>query len=244
MEQQPDWNQRYIESNTPWDSGRPSSELQRVLDEFQLPAGRVLELGCGTGTNAIYLATRGFEVTAVDISEEAVGRARQKATEASVAVDFHCADATQLPELGEPFPFVFDRGVYHVLRRNALQPFLNTLARVSAVGGHYLTLAGNANDRERQEEGPPRVSAADLCAELAPLFDLVQLREFYFDEVEIEGQTLRPLAWSALSRGAAIDPSRPRQAVQAESCPAHSASRAMFKERSTGLLPRVSLSKV
>ena len=79
-----DWNQRYIDESTPWDSGEPSKELTRALDQKLIEPCRVLELGCGTGTNAIFLARAGFSVTAVDLSEEALRQARSKAEAAGV----------------------------------------------------------------------------------------------------------------------------------------------------------------
>jgi methyl halide transferase len=195
-----DWNQRYVEKNTPWDSGEPSLELQRVLQEDWFPPGRVLELGCGTGTNAIFLAQMDFEVTAVDVAPLALEKARTKAAEACASVNFLQADALALPELGAPFPFVFDRGVYHHLRTVDLQRFLATLAKVTAIGGYYLTLAGNANDPAPADVSPPRVHAQEICAELLSLFDLAQLREFRFDGVVIPGRKDAPLAWSVLLR--------------------------------------------
>ena len=194
-----DWDQRYITKETPWDSGVPSQELQRVLREWPIKPCRTLELGCGTGTNAVYLAGQGFDVTAVELSAVAVEQAKARAAQAGVSVRFLHADLLRLPDLGPPFPFVFDRGVYHHLRTVDLDGFRRVLARVSPPGGLYLTLAGNANERELKD-GPPRVHAHELCLELAPLFDLVQLREFRFDGVVIGGQPVRPLAWSALWR--------------------------------------------
>ena len=202
----PDWNERYAENNAPWDTGRPSSELRRILQQHDIPRGRVLELGCGTGTNAIFLAQQGFEVTAVDISTLAIERARVKAAEGGVNVTLAAADLLDLPDLGPAFPFVFDRGVYHTVRREALDGFLETLSRVSAPGGMYLTLAGNANEVRPDEEGPPRVSAETICRETAPLMELVQLREFRFDKcLKDTPDRPRALAWSALFRRKASD---------------------------------------
>ncbi len=197
----PDWNERYAENNAPWDTGQASSELRRILQQHEIPRGRVLELGCGTGTNAVFLAQQGFEVTAVDISALAIERARVKAAEAGVNVTLAAADLLDLPDLGPAFPFVFDRGVYHTVRREVLEGFLETLARVSAPGGMYLTLAGNANEVRPDEEGPPRVSAETICHEMDPLMELVQLREFRFDKSPKDTPDRpRALAWSALFR--------------------------------------------
>jgi SAM-dependent methyltransferase len=199
-ETSPDWNERYAQRTTPWDTGRPSSELERILRERAIPRGRALELGCGSGTNAVFLAVQGFDVTGVDLSPLAIEEARARADEAGVNVALLVADLLELPDLGPPFPFVFDRGVYHAVRREDLAGFLDTLSRVTAPGGTYLTLAGNANEIRPGEGGPPRVSAEEICRELAPLMDLIQLREIRFDAALIDGKPERPLAWSALFR--------------------------------------------
>jgi SAM-dependent methyltransferase len=197
-----DWNERYATRQTPWDSGRPSRELERVLGEGWFAPGRALELGCGTGTNAIFLAARGFDVTAVDVASNAIEAARRTAADAGARVRLEVADALNPPDLGPAFPLVFDRGVYHVLREVNLEAFLRTLEKYSAPGGHYLTLAGNANDPNPAPPGcgPPTVRAETLCRELETLFDMVQLRQFQFDAVNPDGSELRPLAWSALLR--------------------------------------------
>ena len=72
------WNERYEKDNTPWETGQPSSELQRVLAEFPIRPCRAVELGCGTGANAVWLAQQGFEVTALDLSPLAIARARNR----------------------------------------------------------------------------------------------------------------------------------------------------------------------
>jgi len=194
------WNDRYSARQTPWDSGKPSRELERAINESGIRPSHLLEIGCGTGTNAIHLTQRGFTVTAVDVSPLAIEQARAKANQAGVQIDFRVADVLSA-DLGESFDFVFDRGVYHHLRTVDLFGFLTALSRLTEAGGHYLTLAGNANDRHTPPEGgPPVVRTAEICTELASLFDLVQLREFTFDGVVVDGRAITPLAWSALFR--------------------------------------------
>ena len=194
------WNQRYAEGNTPWDNEQPDSELQRVIEQFAIAPCRMLELGCGTGTNAAWLAQQGFDVTAFDISELAVAKAKQRAQDTDAKVEFFQGDIFALPDLGEPFSFVFDRGVYHCCRRMDASRFCAVVAQLTQAGGHYLTLAGNPNEQEPPQGGPPRVAAEELCGELSPHFHLVQLREFRFDPIIIDGAVDEPLAWSALWR--------------------------------------------
>jgi SAM-dependent methyltransferase len=190
------WNERYAKEQTPWDTGHPSTELQRVIAEERIQPGRVIELGCGTGTNAVWLATHGFEVTAVDISPLAIDRARQRTAAAGVSVRFLVADVLNPPDLGGPHPFFFDRGCYHVVRRVDVRRYVQTLGQITQPGSLGLVLAGNA--KEPHDPGPPVVSEQEMRAELGPRFDLVWLREFRFDQVEEGG--IQFLAWSCLLR--------------------------------------------
>src|SRR5215470_17153401 len=119
MTENRDWNESYRNEDLPWDTGRPSSELQRVLSRNKIQPCRALELGCGTGTNSVWLAQQGFEVTGVDVAPLAVDRAEQRAQAAEVKAQFVVADVFHLPELHGPFAFFFDRGCYHAVRRDA-----------------------------------------------------------------------------------------------------------------------------
>jgi SAM-dependent methyltransferase len=190
------WDERYRKGEAPWDTGYPSTELQRVVAEEQWPPGRILELGCGTGVNAVWLAQQGFDVTALDLSPLAIGRARQRAAEASVTVRFVEGDVLNPPDLGAPFAWLFDRGCYHVVRREDVEGYLRTLERFTKPGSQGLVLTGNA--REKHEPGPPVVSEEAIRGELGRSFEIVWLREFRFDQPT--GLPGRPLAWSCRLR--------------------------------------------
>ncbi len=204
-----DWNVRYVEANTPWDSGVPSQELEKFLAEGLISPCRMLELGCGTGTNAIFLAKHGFDVTGVDLSEEALRQAREKAEKAGVKINFIQADITKMPDMGAPFPFVFDRGTYHICRQVDLKGFQETLSKVVAPYGLYVVLAGNANERDLGDEGPPKVRAHDLCRELeGDEFDLLTLKETQFHGVKIQNRTIEPMAWAAVLKRRGVNANR------------------------------------
>ncbi len=187
-----EFEKSYRTGDTPWDSGMPSAELVRVLDAGLLPGKTVLEIGCGTGTNAIAFARRGYRVTAVDYVELAVRRARERARKAGIEIDFRVGDATRM-DLGGPYDVVFDRGVYHGIRTGNLQGFLKMLERVTRKGTRWSCLAGNA--KEPMVNGPPVVSEAEFRAELGPLFKILEVREFRFT---LDREDFRPLAWSIL----------------------------------------------
>jgi SAM-dependent methyltransferase len=191
------WEQRYRTGDIPWDTGRPSSELQRVLAEERMAPCRTIELGCGTGSNAVWLAAQGFDVTAVDVSPLAIEGARQRASAAGVSVRFLQADVLQPPDLGGPYRFFFDRGCYHVVRRDHdVQAYLQTLERITEPGTVGLVLTGNA--REPHDPGPPVVDEETIHQELGRAFEIVRLREFRFDEAP--GVPARFLGWSCLLR--------------------------------------------
>ncbi len=186
------WNQRYRAGDVPWDTGFPSTELRRVMAELRLPPCRVLELGCGAGTNSLWLAQQGHDVTAVDLADEALQRGRAKAD--GLKLRFVAADVLALPDLGEPFDFFFDRGCYHVVRRASASGYVTAVARCLAPHAKGLLLTGNA--KEPHSPGPPVVSEVDLRSELSASFDLLDLREFRFDAVAGSGENY--LGWACL----------------------------------------------
>ncbi|MGD9646784.1 MAG: class I SAM-dependent methyltransferase [Pirellulales bacterium] len=194
MKEHRDWNESYRDGNLPWDTGRPSTELQAVVRRGAIEPCRALELGCGTGTNSVWLAQHGFEVTGVDVAPLAVERAEERARAAGVRASFLVGDVLELPKLDGPFAFFFDRGCYHAVRRGAAERYAPAVARQLAAGGRGLILAGNA--REPHEPGPPVVTEEELRAELGLAFEILDLHEFRFDEAP--GSTERFLGWSCL----------------------------------------------
>jgi SAM-dependent methyltransferase len=196
MSEQENWDARYRgNAPPPWDTGHPSNELRRRLTQMSIAPCRALELGCGTGTNAIWLAQQGFDVTAFDISPTAIDRAKAKVEQTKVQVEFLIADVYALPDL-EPFPFFFDRGCYHVVRRVNTTGYLDALQKITAAGASGLVLTGNA--KEPHSPGPPVVSEEEIRAELGKLFEIVSLDEFRFDQDPSMGVNF--LGWSCWLR--------------------------------------------
>jgi SAM-dependent methyltransferase len=168
--------------------------LQRALSRNSIQPCRALELGCGTGTNSVWLAQQGFEVTGIDVAPLAVERAEERGHADGVRVRFLVADVLDVPDLDGPFAFFFDRGCYHAVRRNAPERYAPAVARQLATGGRGLVLAGNA--REPHDPGPPVVTEQQIRDELGLAFHILDLHEFRFDEAP--GITERFLGWSCL----------------------------------------------
>jgi SAM-dependent methyltransferase len=194
MKDHHDWNESYRDGFLPWDTGRPSTELQRVVTETAIQPCRALEIGCGTGTNCVWLAQQGFTVTGVDVAPLAIEQAKERAQAAGLPAEFLTADVLALPTLNGPFGFFFDRGCYHAVRRNNPNDYAPAVARQLASGARGLILAGNA--REPHEPGPPVVSEEQLRQELGLAFEILDLHEFRFDEAP--GVPVQFLGWSCL----------------------------------------------
>ncbi len=133
------WNRMY-RGVPSWELGQADPVLVSALDERNIRGpGRALDVGCGTGDNAIALAGRGFEVTAIDVAERALALAREKAAAAGVAVAFRRADVTGLEETDGTFDLIVDRGLLMSLfGERARRAYASSLIHLTADGGcHY-----------------------------------------------------------------------------------------------------------
>lgn len=120
----------------PWDTNRTPPELIKFIKENN--PGRALDLGCGTGTNAITLAQNGWEVTGIDFIPRAIRIAKRKAKRAGVDTNFMVGDVTKLHNLKQKFDFILDVGCYHNLQEKGKVSYRNNLERLLALGGIYL----------------------------------------------------------------------------------------------------------
>ncbi len=131
---------QYRFSKPPWDSGITPPEVVTQIERGTIK-GRALDLGCGTGTNSIYLAQHGLAVVGVDFSSKAIATARAKARHANANIDFHVADVTRLDFLNEPFDFVLDIGCFHSVDDDGRARYAANLARLTRAGGLYMLYA-------------------------------------------------------------------------------------------------------
>ncbi|MCI0477855.1 MAG: methyltransferase domain-containing protein [Anaerolineales bacterium] len=106
---------QYLTGKTPWDTNITPPELVQLIEHEHFPRGRALELGCGTGTNALYLAQRGFQVVGIDFASRAINAAKRKAKAAHAQIEFRCADVLAPGTFPQSFDLILDIGCFHAL---------------------------------------------------------------------------------------------------------------------------------
>lgn len=197
----PSWNDSYASGQLPWDTGQPEPLLVEFVTPGALRLGRTLEIGAGTGTNAIWMADRGFDVLAVDISPLAVEKAQAKMNGRAFPCRFAVWDILAAPPPDGPFQFVFDRGCFHVFdEADERLRFAAQVAAALAPGGLWLSLIGSTEGPPR-EIGMPRRSAREITLAIEPALEIVELRSTEFGDHNAN-------AWFCLSRQRAM-PAQP-----------------------------------
>ncbi len=171
----------------PWDTGISPPELLEFMASH--PAGRALDLGCGTGTNVLCLARSGWQVTGVDFAPRAIRAARRKAEAAHLQVDLRLGSVTNLHELRGFYDLALDIGCYHGLGARDREAYRRNAARLLARGGNLLVYA-----RIKDEKGPNGIDEGDLAAFFPP-FRLARRQ----DSLDRRG---RPATWITLERQA------------------------------------------
>lgn len=180
---------RAYEGVPPWDTGEPQPAIV-ALEEAGEIEGSVLDAGCGTGENALFLASRGHEVLGVDAVPRAVEIAEAKARERGVPAAFLVHDALDLASLGRRFDTAIDAGLFHALSDEDRPVYVRGLAAVLRPGGRYFMIA--FSDLEPPGYGPRRVTQAEIRAAFADGWRIDWIRPAAFDSrIRPEG----PRAW-------------------------------------------------
>lgn len=124
-----------------WDTGKTPPEVEQAFQEGNIPEGPTLDLGCGTGTNVIYMASQGRQAMGIDFVPQAIAKARVKAQQAGVSdrTQFFIADVTRLRELKLPqYAFALDMGCFHGLKPDGQLRYAQGLADVLIPNGQYM----------------------------------------------------------------------------------------------------------
>ena len=175
------FNLAYIQ-RPPWDTGISPPELLDYIATHS--PGKVLDVGCGTGTNSITLSKAGWQVTSVDFAQRAIKIARGKARRAGVQVDFRLGDVTHLESLKDQYDLIFDLGCFHSQPPKDHIKYLASIERLLSPQGSYLLYVFFKNSENELGPGIIETDVRDLYQK----FELIQRT----DSTE---RSFRPAAW-------------------------------------------------
>ncbi|HEX9612793.1 MAG TPA: methyltransferase domain-containing protein [Candidatus Bathyarchaeia archaeon] len=172
------WEDAY-KTTPPWDIGRPQPAFVELVHAGELTKGLVLDIGCGTGENALYLAENGFSVVGIDLSNRAIAAAKEKAIERKLKVNFRIANALSLDFKNGYFDNAIDSGLFHTFNDNDRVDFASEIGRVLKQDGRYFMLC--FSDKEPTNwGGPRRITKEEIETTFSPFFDINYIRDAYF----------------------------------------------------------------
>jgi cyclopropane fatty-acyl-phospholipid synthase-like methyltransferase len=173
----PSWWDLAYRSGPPWDSGVPADELVELAERGRIGAGKALDIGCGTGTNVLYLAEKGFDASGLDISKVAIRKAVAKARKRGLTCNFYLLDFTKTQAISKAistFDIILDAGCFHSLSSPGRDSYADSLKLVSQPGSLYLLwcfLRGS-----RWSYGPPGVDEREVDRRLTHSFRIIERR--------------------------------------------------------------------
>jgi len=189
----------YAQPKAPWDIGRPQAPFVAAAGRI---GSRVLDIGCGTGDLAIWLAERGHAVTGIDFIEPPLAVARRKAADRGLAVNFLHMDALAVGEIPERFAAVTDCGLFHTFDDAGRAAYVRSLARLLEPGSRVFLLC--MSTAEPGAHGPRRVSESELREAFRAGWEIETLEPARFEVVPgIPGAEFSPggaHAWFAVLR--------------------------------------------
>jgi ubiquinone/menaquinone biosynthesis C-methylase UbiE len=190
-----EWEQiyrSYLLSELGWELGKPRPILVEFVEKGLIKKGKALDICCGAGTNTVYLAEKGFDVTGIDISPTAIEYGEAKATQAKVKIRFRVQDFLQLPFDDEEFDFVFDMGCFHHAKIKDRKTFIEGVNRVLKRGGSYMLTCFS------YKNGPAwnHFTKQEITRLFSPYFELGDFRHY----PSVEGDSVTRYFYTVLMK--------------------------------------------
>ena len=170
----------------PWNMETPPAPLVELVDSGKVQPCTVIDLGCGAGNYAIYLAERGFDVTGVDISPTAIKIARANADRKGLKCHFFVADVVEgLDSTGKTWKFAYDWGLLHHILPRHRKKYVGNVSRILNPKGKYLSVCFSEQDRGFGGPGKYRKTSLDTVLYFSSEAELRRLFEPYFQIIDL-----------------------------------------------------------
>ncbi len=177
-----DWEEIYSRhdlAEIPWHSDKPDQELIDLIENKRIKPNSALDVGCGAGTDAIYLASKGCKVTAIDVSHEAIKIARERAEKAGVEINFISGNFLDIAFDNESFDFINDRGFFHHINPRNREKVAIKINNLLKRNGYYY-LRCWSDKEEESEQGPYRISKDEIKNTFSKIFKIGEIKDFRF----------------------------------------------------------------
>jgi cyclopropane fatty-acyl-phospholipid synthase-like methyltransferase len=173
----------------PWDIGRPQKEFTELVRRGEI-TGSVLDIGCGSGDNALFFAQEGFDVWGIDSSPLAIQKAREKGAQRGLTAHFLVLNALELTKLNRTFDTATDSGLFHTLSDEDRPLFVKNLAAILSPTGNYFMLC--FSDKEPAGYGPRRITEQEIRETFSDGWSINYIRPATFENnTRVQG----PRAW-------------------------------------------------
>lgn len=181
----------YEKPGAVWTNKEPPEELIKLIETGKIKPCKVIDIGCGEGFYSIYLASKGFDVLGIDISENAIKYAKENSKKAGVDIQFKVMDINDLSNLKEKFDFVLEWAILHSIMPEKRKEYVKNVNNLLNKGGKYLSLCFNEQDLKFGDPGEkirivPENARAIVGTKMyfSSLDELKQLFNPYFKIIE------------------------------------------------------------
>ncbi len=185
------WEKIYEGENTPWNAGVAEPYLVNLVGGGKVKPGKAIDFGCGTGNESIFLATRGFKVTGVDISENAITLARRNAEQINVDCTFIVASVLEIP-INQKYDFVLDRACFHFLDPSERQQYIDEVRSLLKPSGMFLLFVSSDQETPKNTY---QFSREEIYSLFSNQFDILNI-----DLVTLETHKEKPKPYVCLMK--------------------------------------------